>query len=418
MPRESYGLQMLHLLREHLIGAQFSYTVYGTKITNTQSALLSEIARRGSPSNDELCEVLKLHPSTASRTLSHLQRKRMISSKRSSTDQRRVIHQCLKRGRLFAEFSWRTQQEIIGRRMRALSLAERRELEEFLRVFVGDEAFARIVPIQDEPLMAVIFRGLTYVHGVVSGNYVESGFPVSDWLILSEVHYNKRSPSELARLMRVGKATLSLRLKSLNTRGLIRSERDDSDGRRYLLSLTRRGIQALHEIESLGQTYFDKALSPITDRARLESGIRIFTKYVHALKSSLVLTARLEVMTAAEVCQARHELRSAISRLGPSYPLSGYLLHESNLIGRIIANGETSVIIECVRDTESRLRLVNLFTENGSALPYSLSEVAEIVLNNLQKTLEDDSNWSSYIGASLGQLPKHSEKTSPERFQV
>jgi DNA-binding MarR family transcriptional regulator len=286
--------------------------------------------------------------------------------------------------------------------MSVLSLSERRELEEFLRVFVGDRAFAQIVPIQDEPLMAVIFRGLTYDHGVVSGNYVGSGFSVSDWLILSEVHYNKRSPSDLARLMRVGRATLSLRLKSLSTRGLMRSERDGHDGRRYLLSLTKQGMQALHGIESRGTAYFDKALSPITDRTRLEAGITIFTKYVHALKSSLLLTARLEVMSEVEICQARRALGSTISMLGPGYPFSGYLLHERNFIGRIVASGVVSVIVECVRDTTSRLRLVNLFTENGSALPYSFNEIAEVLLNSVQKTLHADAIWSSYIESSLG----------------
>ncbi len=70
------------------------------------------------------------------------------------------------------------------------------------------------MPTKNELLLAVIFRGLTYDYGVVSGDYLGSDFPSSDWLILSEIHYNGQNPGDLSKLLSTGKATISLRLKA------------------------------------------------------------------------------------------------------------------------------------------------------------------------------------------------------------
>lgn len=391
---------MLHLLREHIIGARFSFTVYGTTITNTQASLLSELACRETPSIEELCEVLKVDPSTISRTAQQLHANGMILSTRSPTDRRRMFHVCSKKGRAFAEFTWRSRKEIISRRLVGFSRAEQEQLEAFLRTFVGDSAFSRVVPIKDEPLLATIFRALTYDHGVASDNYVGSGFSSSDWLLLSEIHYNKRSPGDLCKLMSVGKATVSLRLKSLATRGLSTARKDPRDKRGRILALTERGKRALQRIERLAETYFAQSLERVPTSEQLQQGITLFQRYVFSLKRSQILTARVTPISKDELPQVRHTALLAASRYGSHYPASGYLFHPDNVNARIVAEYAPSILIECARVDLKHLRLINFICPDQASLPFSAAEVAEIIYSALGKTLRIDDAWNRYLCAS------------------
>ncbi len=391
---------MLHLLREHLIGARFAYTVYETTITNTQASLLSELACRETPSIEELCEVLKVHASTISRTIEQLRAKGMVSSRRSRVDRRRVLHVCSKKGLAFAEFTWRKRKEIIDQRLASFSKKDQRQLETFLRVFVGDAAFSRVIPVKDEALLATIFRALTYDHGIASGNFLGSGFSSSDWLLLSEIHYNKRSPGELSKLMGAGKATLSLRLKSLATRGLITSHKDSRDKRARIILLTERGQRALQAIESLAESSFNRALEPIQDVTELQHGMALFKRYVFSLKRSQILTARVEQIAQEDLPAIRSSALSAIARYGPAYPSSGYLLHRDNFIARIVTCGAPPLIIECSGFDDSRPELANLVCLDQESFPLCSSEICLVIMNTLGKTLMISETWRNFIDGS------------------
>lgn len=395
---------MLHLLREHIIGARFSYTVYGTTITNTQASLLSELACRETPAIEELCEVLKVNPSTISRTAQQLHTMGMISSNRSSADRRRMLHVCSKKGRAFAELTWSTRKEIIKKRLASFSRAEQAQLEDFLRAFVGDAAFSRVVPTDEEPLLATIFRALTYDHGVASGNYVGSGFSSSDWLILSEIHYNKRSHSELCKLMSAGKATVSLRLKSLATRGLSSSRKDPHDKRARILFLTDCGKRALRKIERLAEEYFNQALSRIPTSEQLHRGLALFRRYVFSLKRSQILTARVVSIQREELSGLRSAALQALSEYGPDYPASGYLFHHDNFTARIVASDAPPIVIECSRVDKQQLRLVNLVCLDRRSIPFSAAEIAEIVNAALNKPLLIAEAWGRYLAATQAKM--------------
>lgn len=394
MPNSSYGLQMLHLLREHLIGARFSLTVFGTTVTNTQSSLLNELVCRDTPSLEELCDVLKVDPSTISRTALQLRRLGMISSKRSGSDQRRVLHTCTRRGRAFIEFTWQQRREIIERRLQGFSSNDRTQLETFLRTFVGDEAFNKIVPTKNEMLLAAIFRGLTYDHGVVSGDYLESGFPSSEWMMLSEICYNGRNPGDLSKLLSAGKATISLRLRSLERRGLLVSRKDRRDKRGRILSLTARGKAALKAIEHLAEQRFNRSLARNSNPEELQRGLALFRRYVFSLKRTQILTARVVPVSDQELPELRRAALSTISVQSSRYPSAGYLLHPGNIILRVLATDAPPIIMECTRQVRDQLTLVNLFT---SSIPFSSAELQHIIDLTLGERLVIEDVWERYI---------------------
>jgi DNA-binding MarR family transcriptional regulator len=320
----------------------------------------------------------------------------MVRSERTSADRRRNQIAPTSKGIAFAKLSWVSQQTVIERRLRGFLPVERDALQSFLRVLVGDAAYNRMKPVPGEPEMAIISRAMTYDHGVVADNYLESGYSVLDWIILSEVRYNARSASHLTILTKSSPSTISLRLKTLSGKGLISSAPGAYDKRARRLSLTRRGLDTLGAIENAAISYFSRTLRALPAE-RIEQGLELFRRYVDELKPDLDLELTLESVERERFDALRRRLLVTLVALGDSYPFGGTLAKPGNTIVSFGADPSTQVICECEPQGAEAYRLVNVIPlSETSAMPTSLTIVTTLE-RHLKARLQTSRELSAFI---------------------
>lgn len=396
MGNRTRALQFLDLFREHLVGAQFTYKVHGTEIITTQAVLLGELACREDPQPGEVGVILGLHQSTISRSLARLVELKMLRARHDPHDGRKKLYEITPKGHEFVSFLWGERHKIIARRLAELSKSEQQSVTVFMRAFLGQEIVARMSLIRGEPEIGTVFRGLTYDHGVVSGDYLESGFSVTDWLILSEVQYNRRTPGDLARLMQASKSTVALRLRSLEQRKLLRSELNAHDRRERVLSLTDAGVRALESIERCAERKFSARLAQI-DPVRQEQGLELFARYVHALNKSAILMTQVTRVPLEDLKELRVEALDWIRQQPGRYPMSGYLLHSKNFVARVCMNEKLVAVIECELLGKGGASLVNFILPRREVSPFTADQVRSMAEAHLNVALSLNEEWSHYL---------------------
>ena len=405
MTSRSYELQMLDLSRLHFLGSRRSSRVDHSEVSPNQAFVLSELVRRECPSLDELRSVLKVHLATLSRSITHLNKVGMVKSEKDSQDSRRTRAIPTPKGVAFAKMSWVSQQAVIAERLRGFLPVERVALESFLRVFVGDAAYQRIIPIADEPEMAILSRALTYDHGVVTDDYLESGYSVIDWIMLSEIYYENRSSVELVRLTRAPPSTVSLRLKSLKAKGLVSISSGLIDKRARELTLSKKGIKELYAIEAAAQRYFARTLQTLPP-AQIEQGIELFRRYVIELRPELSLNLHVERIAKHALDSLRRRLISNLVQLGDSYPLGAVILHPKNRILSLEQDDNNVLILECELQASKIFRLVNAIPLSLTAQWPSLHATQEKVEKYLDAPLRISQELSSFLNSNTKESPK------------
>jgi DNA-binding MarR family transcriptional regulator len=392
----SFELQILDLFRIHLFGSRMSTKIDASDLSANQLFVLGELVRRDSPSLNELCTVLKMHQSTCSRIMTHLERVGMIQSTRDSGDGRRMVAVATDRGAMIAKMSRLTQQAIIEERLREFSSLERGTFESFMRVFLGEDAYHRIRPIPGEPEMAIISWGLTYDHGVVSDNFLETGYSIMDWVMLSEIYYQQRAPHEFARLLNTRPSTISLRIKALVGRGLLKTTRGVTDKRELILSLSKRGDEALHAIEAGAERYFGKTLRTLP-RPQIEAGVELFRRYVYGLECVKTLSMTLTRVAKGELDALRRVLVRALPTYLDQYPLGPQLLDPSNRVFRLEDGERSTLILECAVNKKGVAQLVNILLAKGEFPVISVEAIRETLEPALGVPLRVSSPLTDFI---------------------
>ncbi len=103
----------------------------------------------------------------------------------------------------------------------------------------------------------------------------------SECHLLTELEsLGQATPSEIGERLVLEKSTVSRVVQSLSRRGEIRVQKDPSDGRQRLLSLTPAGRSALQRIHRYSNTQVDEALGfmPPADRDRVVAGLERYAK--------------------------------------------------------------------------------------------------------------------------------------------
>jgi DNA-binding MarR family transcriptional regulator len=300
------------------------------------------------------------------------------------------------RGAMIAKMSWLTQQAIIEERMRGFSGLERSTFESFMRVFLGQEAYQRIRPIPGETEMAIISWGLTYDHGVVSDNFLETGYAIMDWVMLSEIHYQQRAPHEFARLLNTRPSTISLRIKALAGRGLLKTSRGTSDKRELILNLSKGGIEALRTIETGAERYFGGTLRTLPP-LQIEAGLELFRRYAYGLECVKTLSMSLTRVTKGELDALRRVLVRGLSSCLDKYPLGPQLLDPSNRVFRLEDGGHSTLIIECAVNKKGVAQLVNIVPAKGLFPVISVEAIRETLEPALGVPLRVSSPLASFI---------------------
>jgi DNA-binding MarR family transcriptional regulator len=385
----SLALTVLDLLREHLIAVQYADSAYGTEVSNIQASLLSEIVRRTDPTVEELSRILVTTVSTVSRQLTALSKGGYLSITKDSTDARRNSYTLTAKGMQFIRLHWRLSEEFTQRGSVELSPAERTDVEAFLQVLLGYDPRSELVALPHESTITLALRALAFVHGVLSDDFLGSGYSNRDWLVLSEILYNHRSPSQLAELLRTPPSTISIRLKALEKGCSLVNERDTHDRRARILRLTQRGMKIVTTIEACAERVIGTPLQTLevgVQRRYLEA----FSKYVRGVGAGAAHSWRADIVDPLDLPLLAMSAASYIISCGARYRHSGYLLHPGNIVLRLSLNGCSPLLIELEPIGTSRARVVNVFHGTLAEVHISPMLLDSIVYNTCKRKLVRD----------------------------
>lgn len=360
----SFALQLLDLLRCNLRQAQFSDLAYGTELTNTQARLLDEWYRSPASTYADLGLRVGLDRSTVSRGLARLTKLGYLHSNPSTVDRRRKELTVTERGREFIAMQRRFNAEQVGLQSSRLSGSDVLTLAKYLRRFADASGAPDIVALPDEDEITIQFRRLTYVHGVISGDYLGSGHSAAVWMILSEIAYNQTDAGDLQRILAIPQSSLSVRLKRLISSGLVSSKADLTDRRHRILKLKTDGKKVLKRIERCAEREFESALEGLSIGERKEFH-RILGRYVGpplgARDYQLGAYYQLSPVTAEEeLAELRWFTVELLGSSRGSYPLSACLFSNHNDNFRITRGEELVGAIELQRISGGEVKVINL----------------------------------------------------------
>ena len=376
-------LQILDLLRMHLSASQFTATAYGTDVTTTQAAVLDELARDPQLQIDRIAKLLCVHQSTASRAISQLNTLGMVKSKVVKPGGRLLHHIVTAKGRKFAKFQWEFSERLYAQGLRCLTKEEGAGLQRFLTILLGYDPATTLSTLPEESWISFVFRGLTYEHGVLSDDYLQSGYSVRDWFVLSEIHYQGRTASSLASLMQISPSTVTVLLNRYTKKDFIQSKKDSLDKRVKEFSLTAFGCSVVTAIEDRATSIFHEKLSSLS-LTELRSCIEIFKRYVEGMSGGNEQLLQWVDVQPEQLSKLRIVAQRYVASAGERYPHSGFFLHANNRI-LVDSRSKPRVLVE-LESTGSRREwnIVNVFPV-GSELP---STSPSALISSLKHTLK------------------------------
>lgn len=116
-------------------------------------------------------------------------------------------------------------------------------------------------------LWALNHRLLAVVMSDCSAELAALGLEAKEFFVLAEVAASPY-PAELAAKLVIPKASVSVYVRSLVTKGLLRREIDEADLRRHRLTLTAEGESVRDRALAALAAEFDRRLSRVTPRDR------------------------------------------------------------------------------------------------------------------------------------------------------
>jgi DNA-binding MarR family transcriptional regulator len=125
------------------------------------------------------------------------------------------------------------------------------------------------VSVDAAQLWALNHRLLTVVLDDCSAELAELGLEAKEFFVLAEVAASPY-PAQLATVLVIPKASVTLYVRNLVAKGFMRREIDDADLRRHRLVLTTEGEEARDRALTALATEFDRRLATITPRDRTE----------------------------------------------------------------------------------------------------------------------------------------------------
>jgi DNA-binding MarR family transcriptional regulator/GNAT superfamily N-acetyltransferase len=137
-------------------------------------------------------------------------------------------------------------------------------------------------------------RFYTRLVGVLRDGFLDTPYSLTEGRVLFEVGASEAaSPSDVAERLELNLGYVSRVLSRLKERGLVRGETSPEDGRRQVVSLTRKGRDALKVLDARASDQVGELLSSLSDDAqhRLMSAIAVIESLLGE-KPSPVVTLR------------------------------------------------------------------------------------------------------------------------------
>jgi len=123
------------------------------------------------------------------------------------------------------------------------------------------------VPVDAAQLWSLNHRLLTVVLDACSGELADLGIETKEFFVLAEVSTSPY-PAELATTLLIPKASVTVYVRNLVAKGLLRREIDDADLRRHRLVLTDAGEAARDRALAALAAEFDRRLARLASRDR------------------------------------------------------------------------------------------------------------------------------------------------------
>lgn len=146
---------------------------------------------------------------------------------------------------------------------------------------VGDENYnlERLTAYRYAILYKLMSR---YSSGFLSDRF---NLSMAEWRILGQLAYHGRSTvAELAQRTLTDKAQISRSVQALVNRGLVLRQAHESDARRVLLGLSRRGVEHVRKVYPHRDAFNEELMAQLTQQERrsLNSAIDKLTHYLES----------------------------------------------------------------------------------------------------------------------------------------
>lgn len=393
----SIYLQLLDHLRTNLRNAQFVDSAYGTELSNTQARILDEWNRAPSATFETLGRLLGLDRTTVSRSISKLVQKGYLTYGRSKADQRRKRVAITKKGQDFIALQIEFTDKQVRLQSHRLNSPEALELASYLKEFADGSGAHQLHKLPGENDITIQFRRLTYAHGVISDNYLNSNQSAATWLILSEIEYRKTQARQLEKVLHIPQSTLSVRLKKLHLLGLISNQYNSNDKREKIIKLTKSGKLQLRAIEHKAEVSFKLALKQLPSW-HVQRFTLLLGKYVgEDLQVNEIYLGEELTMRACKDEKLLESLRwkaiKNLAQLSPDYPLGSTLFSSENEVFAINQNGENIGGVELSRISKNYYLAINFFIDREIPISFTLEELKNTLSNFLPKQTIDFSKF-------------------------
>jgi DNA-binding MarR family transcriptional regulator len=105
--------------------------------------------------------------------------------------------------------------------------------------------------------------------GVLQQGVLESAFSLTEARLIYELaHRDSCTATSLKAELGIDSGYLSRLLRGLNGRGLIEKRRSKSDGRAWMLALTRKGRRAFDRLDTASRRHVGEMLAPLPSPER------------------------------------------------------------------------------------------------------------------------------------------------------
>jgi hypothetical protein len=169
-----------------------------------------------------------------------------------------------------------------------------------------------------------------------------------------------------------------------------------TDKRELILSLSKRGDEALHAIEAGAERYFGKTLRTLP-RPQIEAGVELFRRYVYGLECVKTLSMTLTRVAKGELDALRRVLVRALPTYLDQYPLGPQLLDPSNRVFRLEDGERSTLILECAVNKKGVAQLVNILLAKGEFPVISVEAIRETLEPALGVPLRISSPLTDFI---------------------
>ena len=261
MERDQYIARIFELLRRYNRKARFVGKAYGSALTLTESHLVVELEEYPNRRSAELANALGLDTSTVSRSLSNLVNAGILKVRPSPEDGRARIHRFTNKGRkVIATFN-ENANKMTDSFAKNLTSSEMKTLRKYFQILLDGQEAPQVPHRKSDIPVLLELRRFSRAWGVIGRSLLNSGHSTTVWHILSELRGERvLTQGDFAELLTLAPNTISAIVKRLEKDGFVKRQKQESDRRRFGITLTRKGQKVIDGIDNEAFLRNSKAL--------------------------------------------------------------------------------------------------------------------------------------------------------------